>query len=80
MQCTSCQRYTRVFLLTKGQCLCDECAYPTRSAVSPVRFKPPLRPQGRKHYAEQVENRRRGHNVSFDLPDLADARFALVDA
>ena len=32
MQCTSCQRYRRVFLLINGQCLCDECAYPTRSA------------------------------------------------
>ena len=80
MQCTSCQRPKRVFLLTKGQCLCDECAYPTRSALSPVRLEPPLLPRGRKHQTEQVEDGRRGQNAARDLQDLADARYALADA
>ena len=80
MQCTSCQRYGRVFLLIKGQCLCDECAYSARSARLRVRLEPPLLPQGRKHQSDQVEHRRHGQNEVYGLQYLADARFALADA
>ena len=65
MHCTSCQQYKRVFLLINGQCLCDECAYPTRSALSPMRLDPPLLLQRREYKPEQVEDRRRGQDCDL---------------